>query len=134
MESAPLTNNKRNSYAYCKKLLSLTIIFSTTACLSLEGIEVAGTKAQPGKLTKFYCENGYKGSVKLRDNGVASLAYSDGKNSYITYVNKMASSNEYVNDKKTLRWQNNMGKVVFSYPDQNYASTKQLATTHCQVR
>lgn len=120
-----------------KKLISLAMVFSTTACLSLEGAEIAGLpSSSSGKLTKFYCENGYKGSFKLRDNGVASLAYSDGKNSYITYMKNISSGSGelYVNDKNTLRWHHKMGSVIFNYPESNYATTKKLATTHCKTR
>lgn len=120
-----------------KKLISIAIVFSTTACLSLEGAEIAGLpSSSSGKLTKFSCENGYKGSFKLRDNGVASLAYSDGKNSYITYMKNVpsASGELYVNDKNTLRWHHKMGEAIFDYPASNYVSTKQLSTTYCKTR
>lgn len=120
-----------------QKLMTLAMVFSTTACLSLDGVEIGGLPAQSsGKLTKFYCENGYKGALKLRDNGVVSLSYSDGKNSYITYMKQIPSGSGslYVNDKQTLRWHNKGNLVLFTYPAPDYAQSKRLLETHCQVR
>lgn len=119
-----------------QKLVSLAIVLSMTACLSLEGVEMASSSNQSkGKLIKFYCENGYKGSLKLRENGVASLAYSDTKNSYVTYMKQIPSGSGslYVNDKQTLRLHSKGDSALFDYPASNYATSKQLASTRCKI-
>ncbi|MGQ0285961.1 MliC family protein [Pasteurellaceae bacterium 22721_9_1] len=117
-----------------KKLLPFAMALTTAGCLSLDGVEIAGLGQSSGKLTKFRCDNGYKGSIKQRDNGVISMAFSDGKDSYVTYLNNQSSGSNilYVNDKKTLKWQEQQGRNTLTYPDKDYASTGKLSTTACQ--
>ncbi|MGC6248272.1 hypothetical protein ACNO7P_07495 [Bisgaard Taxon 45] len=117
-----------------KKFIPVAIALATTGCLSLDGVDIAGLEKSSGKLMKFRCENGYKGSIKQRDNGVLSMAFSDGKDSYITYLNNHSSSGQilYINDKNTLKWQEKQGQNTLTFPEKNYASTGKLATTTCQ--
>ncbi|AET17054.1 TPA: MliC family protein [Pasteurella multocida] len=117
-----------------KTLISVGVAFSLSACLSLEGVEIAGLEGKSsGTLTKYRCENGYKASIKQRDNGVVSIAFNDGKDSYVSYLNHVpsASGTLYVNDKNTLKWHQKNNIAVFTYPDRNYAKTGQLMTTNC---
>ncbi|HDX1178481.1 TPA: MliC family protein [Pasteurella multocida] len=117
-----------------KTLISVSVVFSLSACLSLEGVEIAGLEGKSsGTLTKYRCENGYKASIKQRDNGVVSIAFNDGKDSYVSYLHPMSSGSDtlYVNDKNTLKWHQKNNIAVFTYPDRHYAKTGQLVTTNC---
>ncbi|MGT3005776.1 MliC family protein [Pasteurella multocida] len=111
--------NDRSVYAYNQNL-TVGVAFSLSACLSLEGVEIAGLEGKSsGTLTKYRCENGYKASIKQRDNGVVSIAaFNDGKDSYVSYLNHVpsASGTLYVNDKNTLKW-HQKNNIAVTYPD-----------------
>lgn len=117
-----------------KKIAPLALALSVSACLNLnlDGVEIGGLGSSTnGKLIKFYCKNGEKGSIKIRDNGAVSMAYSDGKSSYVTYMNNVpsASGTLYMNDKQTLKWHEKGGQVIFNYPDENYRQIE----TYCRI-
>lgn len=118
-----------------KKVISVILPLVLAGCLSLDGVQIGGLESAAGVLSKFQCENGYKGSVKVRENGKISLAFSDGKSSYITYVNNAGTVENpiYVNEKNTLRWQSANGNVFFSYPAADYAQSGQLLSTACRI-
>ncbi|MDO5055386.1 hypothetical protein ACFSAV_02375 [Pasteurella oralis] len=118
-----------------KKSISIILACSVAGCLSLTDVEI-GTliEDEPGQFSKFRCENGYKGSIKYRNNGRVSIAFSDGKDNYVTYINKISteSGTLYVNDKRTLKWHEQSGTNIFTYPARDYSTTGKLLTTRCQ--
>lgn len=118
-----------------KKVMIMMLALLGAGCLSLDGVQIGGLESSPGQLTRFQCENGYKGSVKVRENGKISLAFSDGKSSYITYVNDIGTAENpiYVNDKQTLKWQASNDNVLFSYPASDFAQSGKLLSTNCRT-
>ncbi|MDO4697427.1 MAG: hypothetical protein Q4A60_01925 [Pasteurellaceae bacterium] len=120
-----------------KKIAPLALALSASACLNLnlEGVEIGGLEREPGVLTKFQCENGYKGSVKVKNNGKTTLRYEDGNNIYLPTMQNIGTAENpiYVNEKKTLRWQKTGNQVQFTYPAPDYAQSGQLLQTSCRT-
>lgn len=121
-----------------KKIAPLALALSASACLNLnlEGVEIGGLEREPGVLTKFQCENGYKGSVKVRPSGRTTFLFKDSKGTYAPSMKNIGTAENpiYVNEKKTLRWQKTGNQVQFTYPAADYAQSGRLLATSCVIR
>ncbi|SUA36196.1 MliC family protein [Neisseria sp. Dent CA1/247] len=124
-----------------KKLAPMALVLLASACVSLEGVEIGGldngaSSGSSSNIGKFRCDNGYKVLVNYKSENHAVVSFNNGKDTFIvqTYRAPSASGNYFVNDANTLRWHEQGGTAVLTYPDSQYRTTKKLWDTVCRPR
>ncbi|MDO5070063.1 MAG: MliC family protein [Neisseria zoodegmatis] len=124
-----------------KKLAPMALVLLASACVSLEGVEIGGldngaSSSSSSNIGKFRCDNGYKVLVNYKSANHAVVSFNNGKDTFIvqTYRAPSASGNYFVNDANTLRWHEQGGTAVLTYPDSQYRTTKKLWDTVCRPR
>lgn len=124
-----------------KKLAPMALVLLASACVSLEGVEIGGldngaSSGSSSNIGKFRCDNGYKVSVNHRSADHAVVSFSNGKDVFMvpTRRARSASDDYFVNDENTLRWHEQGGRAVLTYPDSQYRTTKKLWDTVCRLR
>ncbi|OSI09862.1 MliC family protein [Neisseria zoodegmatis] len=124
-----------------KKLAPMALVLLASACVSLEGVEIGGldngaSSGSSSNIGKFRCDNGYKVLVNYKSANHAVVSFNNGKDTFIvqTYRAPSASGNYFVNDANTLRWHEQGGTAVLTYPDSQYRTTKKLWDTVCRPR
>lgn len=124
-----------------KKLAPMALVLLASACVSLEGVEIGGldngaSSGSSSNIGKFRCDNGYKVLVNYKSANHTVVSFNNGKDTFIvqTYRAPSASGNYFVNDANTLRWHEQGGTAVLTYPDSQYRTTKKLWDTVCRPR
>ncbi|WP_107855614.1 MliC family protein [Neisseria weaveri] len=124
-----------------KKLAPMALVLLASACVSLEGVEIGGldngaSSGSSSNIGKFRCDNGYKVSVNHRSADHAVVSFSNGKDVFMvpTRRTRSASGDYFVNDENTLRWHEQGGTAVLTYPDSQYRTNKKLWDMVCRPR
>ncbi|MDO4695112.1 MAG: hypothetical protein Q4A62_10945, partial [Eikenella sp.] len=105
--------------------------------LSLDGVAIGGYQPDPnGRYGSFSCDNGYRVSIKYRSPTRISLSFNNGKDTFIDYLDGRSDTagGRYANSLGNLRWEEQNGAGVLTYPASDWRTSRRVLTANCTSR